>query len=129
MPAEYVETRAFLAHVAQAVLDLGFTPASAARPGRPATWIQAAAALDHDRALSTRAWRGGQDALHWVREQLAAQGRLDDFERRLTRVLSQERLTRRELPTAAAGVYAYQRHLRRYIASREASAPPSAHVA
>lgn len=128
-PAEYVETRTYLAHVAQAVLELGFTPISAETRQRPATWRQASATLDHDRVPSVRAWRRGQAALHWIREELAVNGRLDDFERRLTRVLSRDRLTRRELPTAAAGVYAYHQHLRRQIASRKATNPGAADAA
>lgn len=128
-PAEYVETSIYLAHVAQAVLELGFTAASAARHGRPATWIQAAAALDRDHAPSAHAWRRGQDTLNWIRDELSTQGRLDDFERRLRQVLSRDRLTRRELPTAAAGVYAYHQHLRRQIASRKATDLGSADAA
>jgi len=118
-PSEYIDTRAYLAHVAQAILDFGFISASAASAQRPATWLRAAAALDHDHTPSARAWHRGQEALHWIRDELAHRGRLDDFERRLIRVLSQDRLTRRELPTAAAGVNAYHQHLRREIASRK----------
>jgi hypothetical protein len=44
----------------------------------------------------------------------------DDFQRRLIEVLGQARLTLRELPTAAAGIYAYHQHLRRAIARRKA---------
>ena len=120
--AEYVETGAFLAHVAQTVLDSGFTPSSTSSRRRPATWRQAAAALDLERATSAGAWRHAEDALEWARHGLACQRQLDGFERRLVVVLSQDRLTRRELPTAAAGIHAYHQHLRRQIAGRKRAA-------
>ena len=116
--AEYVETCVYLAHVVQTILDSGFTPASGASRQRPATWTVAAAALDLDRVTSARAWRRAEDALEWARQDLPVRRQLDDFERRLVAVLSQDRLTRRELPTAAAGIHAYHQHLRRLIAAR-----------
>jgi hypothetical protein len=52
---------------------------------------------------------------------LATNGALHDFDRRLVQVLGQDRLTFRELPTAAAGIYAYHQQLRREIAARKRS--------
>jgi hypothetical protein len=114
--ADYMETRSYLAHVAQAILDCGFTPASAASRQRPATWNQAAAALDRGHAPSARAQRRAIETIAWVRDELAPR---DDFERRLKSTLRQDRLTRRELPTAAAGVYTYHHYLRRQSAARQ----------
>jgi hypothetical protein len=118
-PVEYIETRTYLAHVAQAILDSGFIPASAASRQRPATWVQAAAALDGGHAPSSRAQRRADETLDWVRDELVGCEQLDDFERRLALVLRQGRLTRRELPTAAAAVYAYHQHLRRQLMARK----------
>jgi hypothetical protein len=115
-PVEYVETRTYLAQVAQAILDGGFTSASAASRQSPATWTQAAVALDRGHAPSARAQRRADEALAWVREELTPRG---DFHRRLKATLSQDRLTRRELPTAAASVYSYHQHLRGQIAARQ----------
>lgn len=118
-PVEYIETLGYLAHVAQAVLDLGFVSTAAASRTTPATWSQALVAFDHGRAPSRRARRRAHDALDWVRSELATQGPLHDCDRRLEHVLGQQRLTLRELPTAAAGIYAYHQHLRREIAARK----------
>lgn len=122
-PAEYVEARDYLAHVAQAILDSRFTAAAAATRQRPATWSQALASLNRGDASTSRAQSRADEALHWVRRELAHSGRLDDFERRLIAVLGHDRLTRRELPTAAVAVYAYHRHLRRQIAARKKAQP------
>src|SRR5205807_725889 len=62
-----------------------------------------------------RAWQ----TVEWVRDDLKARPALDDFEGRLVQALGQDRLTLRELPTAAAGIYAYHQHLRRQIEARE----------
>jgi hypothetical protein len=66
-------------------------------------------------ATASHARRRGQQTLEWTRDELKARPPLDDFERRLVQVLGQDRLTLRELPTAAAGVYAYHQHLPRQI--------------
>jgi len=118
-PVEYVETRPYLAHVAQVIHDSGFTPVSAASRQRPATWSQAAAALDRGHAPSVRAQRRADETLAWVRDELLCCDQLGDFERRLVLVLSRGRLTCRELPTAAAAVYAYHQRLRRQIMARK----------
>jgi hypothetical protein len=115
---DYIDTRAYLAEVAQAVLDTGFVPAAAGIRERPATWVQAALALENGRPPSQRAERRAREAVAWVRDELAARGHLDDFQRRLIAVLSQDRLTRRELATAAAAVHSYHGELRRRIAAR-----------
>jgi len=116
---DYIETRAYLAHVAQAVFDGGFVSSAAATRSRPATWSRALATLDVARSPSARARRRGQQTLEWTRDELEARPSLDDFERRLVKVLDQDRLTLRELPTAAAGVYAYHQHVRRQIDERK----------
>jgi hypothetical protein len=109
----------YLAHVAQAVFDGRFVSTGAATRGDPPTWSRALATYDIARSPSARArWRA-QQAIEWVRQDLAARPSLDDFERRLVQVLRQDRLTLRELPTAAAGIFAYHRHLRRQIEARE----------
>jgi hypothetical protein len=110
-PVEYVNTASYLAHVAQATLDHGFVSTSARDAQRPATWSVAAAALDCGHAPSSGAQRRAYQALRWVRDDLAERGHQDEFERRLVRVLAEDRLTRRELPTAAAAIYAYHQHL------------------
>jgi hypothetical protein len=117
--SEYIDTRAYLAHVAQAVFDGGFVSTAAATRGKAATWSQALATLDVARSPSARARRRAQQTVDWVRDELTARPELDDFERRLVQVLGQHRLTLRELPTVAAGVYAYHQHLRRQIDARE----------
>jgi len=119
--SEYIDTRAYLAHVAQAIFDGGFVSTAAATRGKPATWSQALATLDVARSPSARGRRRSQQTVDWVRDELAARPELDDFERRLVQVLGQHRLTLRELPTAAAGIYAYHQHLRRQIEAREQS--------
>jgi hypothetical protein len=118
-PVEYVDARAYLAQVAQAIFDSGFVPAPAGTRERPATWVQAALALGHSRPPSERAERRAREVIGWVRDELRARGRLDDFQRRLVAVLSQDRLTRRELATAAAAVHSYHGELRRQIATRK----------
>jgi hypothetical protein len=118
-PTEYIDTTAYLTHVAHAIMDSGFVPVASATRGLAATWSGALVELNHGRAPSARARRRAQDTLAWVRTELGGHGSLDDFERRLVQVLTRDRLTLRELPTAAAGVYAYHRHLRRQIAARE----------
>ena len=70
------------------------------------------------RSPSSKARRRAQQTLEWIRDELKARPTLDDFERRLVHVLVEDRLTLRELPTAAAGVYAYHQHLRRQIEAR-----------
>ena len=117
--SDYIETRAYLAHVAQAVFDGGFVSGAAATRSRPATWSRALATLDVARSPSARARRRGQQTIEWTRDELKACPTLDDFERRLVQVLEQDRLTLRELPTAAASVYAYHQHLRRRIDKRK----------
>jgi hypothetical protein len=117
--SEYIDTRVYLAHVAQAVFDGGFVSTAAARRGRPATWSQALATLDVARSPSSRARRRAHETVEWAFDELRARPELDAFERRLVEVLGQERLTLRELPTAAAGIYAYHQHLRRQIEARE----------
>lgn len=117
--SDYIDTRAYLAHVAQAVFDGGFVSTAAATRGNPATWSQALATLDVARSPSARARRRAQQTIEWARHELIAHPTRDDFERRLVRVLDEDRLTLRELPTAAAGIYAYHQHLRRQIAARE----------
>jgi hypothetical protein len=116
---DYIDTRTYLAHVAQAVLDGGFVSAAAATRTRPATWSQALATLDVARSPSARARQRAQQTMEWVRDELTARPTLADFERRLIRLLGQQRLTLRELPTAAAGIYAYHQHLRRQIDARK----------
>jgi hypothetical protein len=116
--ARYIRTQTFLAHVAQSALDNGFVPASASTRERPATWKRALATLESKRSPSTRAYRRAAEALSWVRLELAATERLNDFERSLVQITSRDRLTRRELSTAGAAIYVYHRHLRRAIASR-----------
>jgi hypothetical protein len=118
-PSGYIETRAYLAHVAQAVFDGGFVSGVAATSGRPATWSRALATFDVARSPSARARRRSQEAIEWVRDELTVGPTLNDFERRLVQVLDQDRLTLRELPTAAAGIYAYHQHLRRQIEERK----------
>jgi hypothetical protein len=117
--SEYIDTRAYLAHVAQAVFDRGFVSTAATTSGKPATWSQALATLDVARSPSARARRRAWQNVEWVRDELKARPTLDDFEGRLVQALGQDRLTLRELPTAAAGIYAYHQHLRRQIEARE----------
>jgi hypothetical protein len=117
--SEYIDTRAYLAHVAQAAFGGGFVSTAAATRGKPATWCQALGTLDIARSPSSRASRRAQQTLEWVRDDLKARAPLDDFERRLVQVLDHDRLTLRELPTAAAGLYAYHQHLRSQIEARE----------
>lgn len=117
-PVEYIDTMTYLAHVSQAVIDTRFVPAGAGTSRLAATWTQAAAAFERGRPPSARAERRARETLHWLRYDLARRD-LDDFERRLVTVLHQDRLTRRELPTAAAAIYAFHRHLRRQIAARK----------
>ena len=117
--SEYIDTRAYLAHVAQAVFDGGFVSTAAATRSKPSTWSQALATLDVARSPSDRARRRAWQTVEWVREELNARPAPDKFERRLVRMLGQDRLTLRELPTAAAGIYAYHQHLRRQIEARE----------
>ena len=124
--SEYVDTRLYLAHVAQAVFDGGFVSAVAATKGKPATWSRALATLDVARSPSVRARRRARETVEWVRDELKASPALDDFEHRLVQVLGQDRLTLRELPTAAAGVYAYHQHLRRQIEARKKAGGSSA---
>jgi hypothetical protein len=118
-PVEYIDTLKYLSHVAQAILDLGFVSSAAATRTQPATWTSAQAAHDRGRAPSMRARHRAQEALDWVRHELDP---TDDFQRRLVQVLNSDRLTVRELPTAAAGISAYHRHLRRQIARNKAGA-------
>lgn len=115
-PADYIETRFYLAQVAQAIFDSGFVSTSSGSGQRPATWRQAAAALGEGRGISDRAQQRAEQTLQWIREELVPQ---DDFEGRLVAVAGRDRLTPRELPTAAAGIYAYHNHLRRQIAARK----------
>ncbi len=117
--SDYIDTRAYLAHVAQAVFDGSFVSTAATKRGKPATWSQALASLDVARSPSARARRRALQTVEWVRHDLTARPTVNDFERRLVQVLAQDRLTLRELPTAAAGVYAYHQHLRRQIEARE----------
>lgn len=117
--SDYIDTRAYLAHVAQAVFDGGFVSTGAATRTKPATWSQALATFDVARSPSSKARRRAQRTLEWARDQLRARPTLDDFGRRLVQVLEQDRLTLRELPTAAAGLYSYHQHLRRQIEARE----------
>lgn len=98
---------------------MAFVSSAAATRSKPATWSQALATLDVARSPSSKARRRAQQTLEWIRGELKARPRLDDFERRLVHVLVEDRLTLRELPTAAAGVYAYHQHLRRQIEARE----------
>jgi hypothetical protein len=116
---DYIDTRAYLAHVAQAVLGGGFVSTAAATSGKPPTWSRALATHDIARSPSARARSRAQQTIEWVRDELGAHPSLDDFERRLVQVLAQDRLTLRELPTAAAGIFAYHQHLRRQIEARE----------
>ena len=118
-PSEYVDAHLYLAHVAQAVFDDGFVSSVGATRGRPATWSRALATLDVARSPSSRARRRARQTVEWVREEVSSRLPLDTFERRLVQVLGQDRLTLRELPTAAAGIYAYHQHLRRQIEARE----------
>ena len=117
--SDYIDTRGYLAHVAQAVFDSAFVSSVAGRRSKPATWYQALATLDIARSPSSRARRRAEQTVDWVRDELKVRPELGDFERRLVQVLGQDRLTLRELPTAAAGVYAYHQHLRRQIDARE----------
>lgn len=117
--SDYIDARAYLAHVAQAVFDGGFVSTAAATRSTPATWSHALATLDVARSPSARARRRALQTVEWVREELNSRPTIDDFDRRLVEVLAQDRLTLRELPTAAAGVYAYHQHLRRQIDARE----------
>jgi hypothetical protein len=116
---EYIDTRTYLAHVAQAILDTGFVPAAAGTRERPATWVQASLQLEHGHPPSERADRRACEALAWARENLALRKEIDNFQRRLVAVLAQDRLTRRELATAAAAVHSYHGELRRQIAARQ----------
>ena len=118
-PSEYVDAHLYLAHVAQAVFDGGFVSSVGATSGRPATWARALATLDVARSPSSRARRRARQTVEWVRDEVRLRPALDAFERRLVQVLGQDRLTLRELPTAAAGIYAYHQHLRRQIEARE----------
>jgi hypothetical protein len=119
---DYVDTFEYLAQVAQAVFDGGFIAARSATRRRPSSWSRAAVALDLSHPPGTRTARRARQALDWAREQLARRDHLNDFERRLVAVVSQDRLTRRELPTAAAVIYAYHQELRRLIAARTSAA-------
>ena len=116
---EDVETLAYLAHVAQVVIDFGFVRAGSRDRETPATWTLADESLGHGWVPSDRADRRAQDALAWVRNELPVRTELDDFEQRLVGALSQDHLERRQLPTAAAAIYAYHQHLRRLIAARK----------
>lgn len=113
-----IDTRGYLAHVARLVMDGGFVRANSESGERPPTWMEAAEQLERGRPPGGRAERRADDALAWIREELP-RGDLDDFQHRLLRVLSQDHLARHELPTAAAGIYAYHQHLRRQIAARK----------
>jgi hypothetical protein len=120
-PSEYVDAQLYLAHVAQAVFDGGFVSSVGATSGRPVTWARALATLDVARSPSSRALRRARQTVEWVRDEVSLRPALDAFERRLVQILGQDRLTLRELPTAAAGIYAYHHHLRRQIEARERS--------
>jgi hypothetical protein len=122
-PVDYFATFTYLAHVAQAVLELGFVPSKAGDRRLPATWRQAAAALDHGHPPGSRAARRAHEAIEWARRHLAARDDLDEFEQRLVSIIGQDRLTRRELPTAAALIPTYHRELRRLIAARHKARP------
>ena len=104
------------AHAADALAELGTIPKEAART----VWAKAKdATFDVARSPSSKARRRAQQTVDWIRDELKSRPTLDDFERRLVQVLAQDRLTLRELPTAAASVYAYHQHLRRQIKARE----------
>jgi len=122
---DYVDTFAYLAQVAQAVLDEGFVSTAAGTRHRPATWVRAASGLDLGHPPGTRAARRAHEALAWARDDLAHRGQLDDFERRLLDVVTLDRLTRRELPTAAALIRAYHRELQRMITARQGTDEPA----
>jgi hypothetical protein len=114
-----VETLAYLAHVAQVVIDVGFVRAGSGDRETAATWTLADKSLCDGCVPSDRADRRAQDALRWVRHELSVRTELDDFQRRLVGTMSQDHLQRRHLPTAAAAIYAYHQHLRRLIAARK----------
>jgi hypothetical protein len=114
-----INTLAYLAHVAQAVIEFGFVRAGSSSEATLPTWAIAAESLEQQRIPLARADRHAQDALEWVRDERALRPALDDFEQRLADTLRQDRLLHRELPTAAAAIYAYHQHLRRVIAARK----------
>jgi hypothetical protein len=118
---EYVDARAYLAEVVQAVFDSGFVPAAAGTRERPATWVDALLRLERGRPPSAQADRRARETLAWVRDELSTRQRLNDFERRLITVLAHDRLTRRELAIAAAAVRSYHSELRRRVAARKRS--------
>jgi hypothetical protein len=116
---EYVDTGAFLAHVAQAVFDSGWVSAASATRREPATWRTAATLLDLGRPPSARAGRRARQAVAWARQELSARECLTDFEQHLVDVVGRDRLTRRELPTAAALIHAFHCELRDRINIRQ----------
>lgn len=118
-PVEHVDTVRYLAHVAQSVIDRGFVSSSSGSKNQLATWAEALASLDRSHPPSVRAERRAREAIDWLRLELPSDAALDTFERRLVLVLGNDRLTRRELPTAAAAIYAFHQHLRRRIAARK----------
>ena len=93
--------------------------ASGRRAVGPPPGARALATLDVARSPSSRARRRARQTVEWVRDEVRLRPALDAFERRLVQVLGQDRLTLRELPTAAAGIYAYHQYLRRQIEARE----------
>jgi len=120
--ADYFDTVSYLAQVAHAILVSGFNPASAASRRRPATWNRAAVACNRQCAPTARAERRAEEALRWIRNELVPR---DDFERRLQTIIKRDRLTPRELPTAAAGINAYHQYLRRQVAARKRAEAPT----
>jgi hypothetical protein len=116
---EYADTHAFVAHVAQTVFDRGWISVAAATRREPPTWSTAVAALDRGHAPSAKAARRARQAIVWARHELSCRDRLTDFEQRLVDVVGRDRLTRRELPTAAAVIHAFHCELRDRIDARE----------
>ena len=120
-----IDTLAYLAHVAQAVIETGFVRAGSRNEVSAPTWAIAAESLEQQHTPSLRADRRARDALEWVRDELTRRPALDEFEQLLAETLRRDRLLNRELPTAAAAIYAYHHHLRRVIAARKLPADTS----
>jgi hypothetical protein len=116
---DYIDTHTFLAHASQAVFDSGWVSAASATRRKPATWTTAVASLDRGRPPSAKAAHRARQAIAWARQELATRDALTDFQQRLVDTIAIDRLTRRELPTAAALIHAFHYELRDRIHMRE----------
>ena len=109
-PDPYVPTALYLAHVCAVARRDGFVSAAAASPERPATAELALAALVAAGATpSDRDFTRARATMVWARERLGLKPTLTRFERRVIATLAEDRLTTRELATAAAAVPAFVR--------------------